>query len=248
MSAGRLPGPLRQFLTMKKILIDLKICNVLLEKKSFLIREEVQLYTAASNDEALAILGVERVDLIITDLDAPGTSTEQFCSMVRKDPALQHVAIIMVCACDPVQMSRSRRYGADAIILKPIKPSFLLEKARQFLHPSWRETYRVLLDVSVDGTASEETFSCRSLDISPRGILVETTRIFALGQRLVCTFMLPDAVPIRAKGVVARNLPTDRGSHINRYGIHFQDLPLEESKAIETFFDSAARKKHSGIY
>jgi DNA-binding response OmpR family regulator len=233
---------------MKKILIDLKICNVLLEKKSFLSRDEVQLFTAASNDEALAILGVERIDLIIADLDAPGTSTEQFCSMIRKDPALQHVAIIMVCACDSAQMSRSRRYGVDAIILRPIKPSFLLEKARQLLHLSWRETYRVLMDVSVDGTASEETFSCRSLDISSQGILVETTRIFALGERLVCTFMLPDAAHIRAKGVVARNLPTDRGSHVNRYGIHFQDLTPGESKAIEEFLDSAAQKKRSGMY
>ena len=233
---------------MKKILIDLKISAMLLEKKSFLNRGEMRLFTAASNDEALAIHRAERVDLIITDYDAPGISTEQFCSLIRKDPALLQVSIIMVCTCDTVQMSRIRRYGVDAIILSPIKPSFLLAKAKQLLHLSWRETYRVLLDVSVDGTASNETFSCRSLDISPQGILVETTSIFALGERLICTFVLPDTAQIRAKGVVTRNLPTEPGSHVNLYGIHFQDLTPDEIKAIENFLDSAAKKKPSGIY
>ena len=234
---------------MKKILMDLNISGLLLEKKSFLNRAEIALFTAVSHDEALTIHRAEHVDLIITDLDAAGITTEQFCSLIRKDPALLHVAIIMVCACDSVQMSRSRRYGVDAIILRPIKPSFLLAKAKQLLHFSWRNTYRVLLDVSVDGTVSDQPFICRSLDISPQGLLVETTRIFALGERVICTFMLPGAeAQIRAKGVVARNLPTEPGAHVNRYGIHFHDLAPEESKAMQTFLDSAARKKSPAIY
>ncbi len=233
---------------MTKIVMDLKISHLLLEKKSFLQRDEIQLFTAASHDEALEIHRVEHVDLIITDLDAPGITTEQFCSLIRKDPALLQVAIIMVCACDTVQMSRSRRYGVDAIILRPIKPSFLLAKARQLLHLSWRESYRVLLDVSVEGEVCDGTFSCRSLDISPQGLLVETTRLFTPGERVVCTFMLPDATQIRAKGEVARNLPTEAGAHVNRYGIHFRDLKAEEITAIQTFLDSAARKKSPAIY
>jgi DNA-binding response OmpR family regulator len=233
---------------LKKILIDREISKLLLEKKSYLNRAEMQLFTAASHDEALVIHRAEHVNLIIADLDAAGMSSERFCSLIRKDPELLRVSIIMVCACDTAQMERCSRYGADAIILKPIKSSFLLAKMKQLLDLSWRETYRVILDVSVDGTVSDGTVSCRSLDISTRGLLMETTRMFTIGERVVCSFMLPDDRLIRAKGEVVRSLPAEPVSHANRYGIHFHDLTPEESKAIEDFLDSPARKKRPAIY
>jgi DNA-binding response OmpR family regulator len=233
---------------LKKILIDRDISKLLLEKKSYLNRAEIQLFTAASRDEALEIHRAEHVDLIITDLDAAGMSSEQFCSLIRKAPELHRVSIIMVCACDTAQMERSSRAGANAIILKPIKSSFLLAKVKQLLNLSWRETYRIILDVSVDGTVSGGTFSCRSLDVSTQGLLMETTRMFTIGESVVCSFTLPDDRLIRAKGTVVRSLPTEPGFHANCYGIHFHDLTPDESKAIEDFLDSPARKKRPAIY
>jgi CheY-like chemotaxis protein/Tfp pilus assembly protein PilZ len=233
---------------LKKILIDREISKLLLEKNSYLNRADMQLFIAASHDEALEIHRAEHVDVIITDLDAAGMSSEQFCSLIRKDPELLRVSIILVCACDTAQMERSSRAGADAIILKPIKSSFLLAKVKQLLALSWRETYRVILDVSVDGTVSNGTFSCHSLDISTQGLLMETTRMFTIGESVVCSFTLPDDRLIRAKGTVVRNLPTEPGNHANCYGIHFHDLPPDESKAIEDFLDSPARKKRPAIY
>ncbi len=233
---------------MKKILIDREISKLLLEKKSYLNRAEMRLYTAASHDEALEIHRREHVDLIITDLDTPGIGTEQFCSFIRKDPALLHVSIILVCACSPEQMVRSRRFGVDAVILKPIKPTFLLAKASQLLHLSWRQTYRVLLDVTVDGKVSDGTFSCRSLDISAEGLLMETTREFTIGERVVCSFLLPDATRIQAKGEVIRDLPTEEATQARRYGVQFRDLTPDESRAIEAFLESPALKKRPAIY
>jgi hypothetical protein len=145
-------------------------------------------------------------------------------------------------------MSRSRRYGVDAIILKPIKPSFLLAKAKQLLDIPWRETYRMLLEVVVDGKVDDGTASCRSLDIGPQGILMETTRFFTPGERVVCSFVLPDGTIVRAKGEVVRDLPTEPGSHANRYGVQFHDLVPDERRAIEAFLDSPATKKRPAIY
>jgi len=208
----------------------------------------MRLLTAASHDEALDIHRAEHVNLIITDRDTPGISSEQLCSQVKQDPDLLRVAIIIVCACDTAQMARSILFGADVVVLRPIKPSFLLAKARQFLDLSWRETYRMPLDVSVDGTIGDGTFSCRSIDISTQGLLVETTRAFAIGERVVCSFVLPEDSVIRAKGEVTRRLRTERSANANRYGIHFRDLTVDERKAIEAFLDSPARKKRPAIY
>ncbi len=145
-------------------------------------------------------------------------------------------------------MVRSSRYGVDAVILKPIKPSFLLAKASQLLHLSWRQTYRVLLEVTVDGKVSDGTFSCRSLDMSAQGLLMETTRKFTVGERVVCSFVLPDTTLIRAKGEVVRDLPTEEGTQAKRYGIQFRNLTPDESKAIEAFLESPALKKRPAIY
>ena len=72
--------------------------------------------------------------------------------------------------------------------------------------------------------------------------------MFTLGESVVCTFTLPDDRLIRARGEVVRSMPTEPGSHANRYGIHFHDLPPDESKVIEDFLDSPARKKRPAIY
>ena len=231
-----------------KILIDREISKVLLEKKSYLNRAEIRIFTTTTKDEALEIHRAEHVDLIIVDFDAPGISSEELCSLIRKDPKLLHVSIIVVCACDPAQMARSRRNGADTVVLRPIKPSFLLAKASQLLQLPWRQTYRMSLDVSVEGKDGEGTFSCRSLDIGNTGLLMETTQKFTIGERVVCSFVLPDSMLIRARGEVMRRLQAEQGTQARRFGIRFLDLTPEENKAIEAYLTTAALKKSRDIY
>jgi DNA-binding response OmpR family regulator len=233
---------------VKKILITKDISKILLEKPSFLNRDEFRLFAAATNDEALQIHRSEHMDLIITDLDMAGMSSEQFCSLIRKDPELRQVSIILVCAYDKSAYERSSRFGADAIILRPIKPHFLLTKAKQLLSISMRETYRVPLNVAVEGQASDRAFSCRSLDISTVGILMETSQTFEPEQLVICSFTLPDTTLIKVTGKIVRTLDRPAGIAAHRYGIHFLDLKPEAHKAIETYLNSAARKKRPAIY
>lgn len=234
--------------TVKKILITQEISRILLEKTSFLNRADIRLFTASSNDEALEIHRAEHMDLIITDLDMAGMSSEQFCSLIRKNPDLRQVSIILVCACDASALARSSRFGADAVILRPIKPHFLLTKAKQLLNISMRETYRVPLNVAVEGQASDRAFSCRSLDISTVGILMETSQTFQHEQLVICSFTLPDATLIRVTGKIVRTLDPPPAARFNRYGIHFLDLAPEAYKAIVAFLESAAIKKRPDIY
>lgn len=233
---------------MKKILIAQEISKILLEKTSFLNRAEVRLFTAKSNGEALKIHRAEHMNLIITDLDIAGMSSERFCTQIRKNPELRQVAIIIVCECDKDAFERCSHFGADAVILKPIKPPFLLAKAKKLLNISMRETYRVPLNVVVEGQASDRAFSCRSLDISTVGILMETSQTFQHEQLVICSFTLPDTTHIRVTGKIVRTLDKLPGSRSNRYGIHFRDLTPEAYKAIVAFLESAATKKRPDIY
>ncbi len=208
----------------------------------------MRVFNAASNDEILQLHRVEHMHLIISDLEMPGISTKQLCSLIRKDPVMSSVSIIMVCACNRIEMERSLHIGANAVLLKPIKPPLLLAKAKQLLDINSRETFRVHLSVSVEGSGSDLAFFCRSLDITTTGILMETNHFLRLGDRVLCSFNLPDATRVQVMGKVVRTTKEAPDSEGSQYGIHFVDLAPDARKAIELYLDSAARKKHPDIY
>ncbi len=233
---------------MKKILIEQEICKVLRERDSFLDRADIKVFTAATNDEVLQIHRAERIGLIILDAEMPGIATEKLCFSIRKDHDLRNVLIIVVCACNRSEMARALHFGADAVILKPLKPPLLLAKAKQLLDIKWRQSYRVPLSVSIEGQASNQTFSCRSLDVGPTGILMETAGTFPNDQAVVCSFTLPDATHIRVTGKIVRILDQAAGSTLNQYAVHFLDIAADQQKAIEHYLETAARNKSRDIY
>ncbi len=228
--------------------MEREICRVLRERDSFLDRADIQVFTSASNDEVLQFHRAERMDLIILDAEMPGIATEKLCFSIRKDSELRNALIIVVCACNRSEMARALHFGADAVLLKPLKPPLLLAKAKQLLDLQWRQAYRVPLSVSIQGQASNQAFSCRSLDIGPTGILMETTQTFPNDQTVVCSFTLPDATHIRVTGKVVRILDQAAGSHLNQYAVHFLDITADQQKAIENYLDTAARNKSRDIY
>jgi len=228
---------------MKKILIAQEISAVLLQKNSFLNRTDVTVFTAASNDEALQIHRAQNADLIITHLDMPGMGIERFSSQISADLKSRRILMIMVCANNTGAIEQSSRCGAHAVILRPINPPLLLAKAQQLLDIAWRETYRVLLSAIVEGKAGNDTFSCRSEDISPTGMLIETEKTLTPGSRVICSLMLPDGTKVQATGEVARTLQQASGTGANRYGVRFSTLPPETRRALDGFVDKKVLEK-----
>ena len=112
---------------MVKVLIAKNIHALLQQGSSFLDRTSVRVFPAASNEELLQIHRRERVDLIITDLDMPGMSSEDLFSLIRGDKDLRFVPVIMVCENSPVQIekcaagmiTRSDTQSADRVIFPP---------------------------------------------------------------------------------------------------------------------------------
>lgn len=108
--------------------------NALLEQnESFVKRTDLKVFVAATNDEALKIHRVERVNLIITQLDMPGMDSDWFCSRIRDDKDLRAVSMIMVCADTPKAVNRSVQCRANAVLLHPVHPFVLMVKAQQLL-------------------------------------------------------------------------------------------------------------------
>lgn len=222
------------------------INKTLQQKNSFLKRADIKVFTAASNDEALKIHREERVHLIITQLDMPGMATEQFCSLVREDPELRAVSVIMICTNNRAEIEQSSRCRANAVILRPVNPALLLAKAQQLLDISWRETYRVLLSLTVDGNAKDTPFFCRSQNISTSGMLIETDKTLPYGDRVICSFFLPDSMRIQAAGEIVRIPQQATGSTVKQYGVKFSNLTPEARQALEAFVEKKAQKMRPG--
>jgi CheY-like chemotaxis protein len=227
---------------MKKVLIAKEIHSLLEKDNSFFDRTDLTVFVAASNDEALKIHRAKRVDLIITQLEMPGMTSEQFCSLIREDADLRSVSLIMVCENTPAAIERGERCRANAVLLQPVHPIVIMVKAQQLLEIAARETIRVLLNVRADSHSRDESFYCRTRNISATGMLIETDTPLADGARLSCFFYLPNAKKIQVSGKIIRTIEQAAGDEDHQYGVMFTDITPEVRKLLNDYVEYSSRE------
>ena len=219
---------------MKKILIARDLYALLERTRTFLNRTDVAVFMAATSDEALAIHRSEHADLIITHLDLPGIGCEQFCSLIREDEGLRAVSIILVCTNTAAGIDQSAQCRVNAVLLKPVHPLVLTVKAQQLLAIAARETLRVVVNASIESRSGDETFFCRSRNISATGMLIETDKLRAEGKRLTCLFHLPNAKKVEVTGTIVRVQQQTPGFGYH-YGVMFTDILPETRQVLIDF-------------
>ncbi|MHA6533521.1 response regulator transcription factor [Paenibacillus sp. BAC0078] len=86
--------------------------------------------TARSGEEALAILAVDKVDVLITDVSMPGMTGIELLARCKSDyPQLQSLHTLMISGYDEFEfVQEAIHLGAKAYVLKPIKTGELEEK------------------------------------------------------------------------------------------------------------------------
>jgi DNA-binding response OmpR family regulator len=226
---------------MKKILVADAI-KPFIENEKYLLRSDVKLLTATTNDEILSVHRSEKVNLIIAQLDIPGVNPERVYAEIRKDADLRNVSLIMICHDNPADKTRAERCSPNAILPLPINSRLLLEKARHFLNITSRESYRVLLSVNLDGRSKDHAFFCRSENISTTGLLLETGRSLQEGDRVTCSFFLPDSKKITVPAEIVRKMIQSDQSGVTRYGVKFEKMDFETRSAIESFVQKKAQR------
>ncbi|HEV1998133.1 MAG TPA: response regulator [Candidatus Dormibacteraeota bacterium] len=90
--------------------------------------------TASDGREALALMRVERPDLVLTDLMMPGMDGAELTSVIKADPELKHIPVMVLTA---LKEQRERDHlmalGADAFAAKPYDSAELTEKIRKLI-------------------------------------------------------------------------------------------------------------------
>jgi two-component system cell cycle response regulator len=96
-----------------------------------LLSEYYTVYTATSGRQALEILKIKSIDVILLDCMMPEIDGFQICRIIKSDPELMNIPIIMVTALFDIEdRIRGLEVGADEFLTKPIDDLALFARIR----------------------------------------------------------------------------------------------------------------------
>ncbi len=219
---------------MQKVLITRDLKPQLMQSDGPLNREGITVFSATTNDEVLKTHIEEIVNLIVTRPNLPGTNIENIFDIIWQSESLRGVILLMVCEDDSIQQKRCKNCGAEMILVEPLDPVLLQEKVRKFLDISPRKAYRVVLNVTAEGKFKNRPFSCHTENISSAGMLIGTKIDLTLGDRISCSYFLPDETKVVAQGEVVRVMKTGDESE-KLYGIQYTTIASDVREKIETY-------------
>ncbi len=228
---------------MKKVVIAEDICAILEKEKNFLDRSGIKIFTAATNKKAISLHKTKKADLIIANLDTPEIDGETLCSLIREDPELSKVSIIIVGSGTESDLKRCLQCRANAFIPRPINTAVLLQESHQLLNIAPRMSFRVPISVKLYGTRKEKPFTGYIENISTSGMLFRSAVKLFEGDTIQCLFSLPDSTHIITTAEIMRLVPKRGKGDTNRYGITFNDLSGDAISSIE----SIVKKELKGI-
>ena len=118
----------------KHILIADDEASIVVPLEFLMRREGYRVSVARDGEEALAAIRRDRPDLVLLDVMMPGRSGMEICQIVREDPALAGMRILMLSAKGrEADQAKGRALGADAYMTKPFSTRELAETVRALL-------------------------------------------------------------------------------------------------------------------
>jgi DNA-binding response OmpR family regulator len=219
---------------MQKVLFSKELISIAMPGENLLNRADIKVFTADTADDILKIHIEETLNLIVTSHDLPGTRNEAIFDIIWQSQHLKKVLVVMICEDNVSHRARCKRYGAHAILTMPVDPGLLQEKVREFLNIARRQAYRVILNVSVDGKFNGKPFLCHTENISASGALIRTELDLSTGNRISCSFYLPDGTKVNTQSEVVRVMK-QTGSNETLYGIRYIRIPAESKAEIEAY-------------
>ena len=100
-------------------------------------RQGYEVVISESGEDALKLLERDsNFDLVLLDYLMVGLDGIETLSMIKKQPKTQHLKVLIQSGLSDVEdMEKARAFGAVGYILKPYKPSELLDQVKKHLSP-----------------------------------------------------------------------------------------------------------------
>jgi two-component system cell cycle response regulator DivK len=102
--------------------------------RDMLLAADYEIVEAVNGEEALAAVAMQRLDLILMDIQLPILDGYEATRRIKADPALKSIPIIAVTSHTMGGgEEKARAAGCDDFVGKPCSPRLLLAKVRQYL-------------------------------------------------------------------------------------------------------------------
>jgi CheY-like chemotaxis protein len=94
----------------------------------------VRILTADNGETAIEIIKREKPDIIFLDVMMPKMNGFEVCDMVKRDPEIKHISIIMLTAKgQEIDKQKAKELGADCYITKPFNINEIMKKVTDIL-------------------------------------------------------------------------------------------------------------------
>ena len=138
--------------------------------RAYLEQAGFEALTAHDGDTAVHVLRREQPDLLLLDLMLPGRDGWEITRLVRGDPALAHIPIIMLTArVDDTDKIVGLELGADDYVTKPYNPREVVARVRARLRQPGGAPPPILRagDLEMDLRRREVRAGDRPIDLTP---------------------------------------------------------------------------------
>ena len=90
-------------------------------------------FGAADGQEGLDMARAKRPDLILIDVFLPGMHGDEVAKILKKDPQLKGIPIVLISAVEEALEEKARESGADDYLSKPFEAEVLLAMIEKHL-------------------------------------------------------------------------------------------------------------------
>lgn len=223
---------------MKKILIAENILKAVGSNKALFGRGGIEVHSAKTSEELLALHHQVNGDIIITDFALPAMGGAKLCAAIRGEEKLKTVSIILACDKAQAGLPLCKKAGANAVIEKPVDPVELFIKVSELITVPPRRDIRVLLRVAVSGGMAGSPSFANAENISISGMLMETNQHLKLGDQMDCSFFVGHSeINVAAKVMRVELTPSGR----YRCGMQFMNLDTKSLIVIEQYVKSRSK-------
>lgn len=196
-----------------------------------MLRSDISIISVRNAETMLKIHEEHHADLIIAETDTPEMGGVALCKTIRGNPSIKQVSVLIIVPQDKTIIDDCLSAGANDLIMAPIIQQDLLRKTSELLRIAKRADMRVLMNISVLGKANTPFYSTTQ-NISISGMLLETSKVMKLGDKLTLSFFLR-LKKINLDGEIVRVI--QKSFNLFQYGIKFID-PDERSQQLITDF------------
>lgn len=142
--------------------------------RSYLEQAGLQVDTVSHGDDVLPALRSRRPDLVVLDLMLPGKDGLEITRLLRADPALAALPILMLTArVDDIDRILGLELGADDYVTKPFNPREVVARVKAILRRTQTadstvtEAPLVVGEITLDPAAHQVTVQDRPLALTP---------------------------------------------------------------------------------